>query len=51
MLGIVKGLQEKVNPECFLRQTDLTLPCRSVKIRTDKLSILYVIIIFIIDNY
>ena len=30
MLGIVKGLQEKVNPECFLRQTNLTLPCRKI---------------------
>ncbi len=29
--GVVKGLKEKVNPLCFLRETDLTRPCKNVK--------------------
>ena len=29
--GIVKGLKEKVNPLCFLRETDLTKPCKSIE--------------------
>ena len=32
--GIVKGLKEKVNPLCFLRDTDLTKPCEKI----DKIS-------------
>ena len=28
--GLVKGLPEKVNPDCFLRQTPLTKPCRKI---------------------
>jgi len=28
--GLVKGLPEKVNPDCFLRQTSLTKPCRKI---------------------
>ncbi len=29
--GIVKGLNEKVNPICFLRETNLTKPCKKIK--------------------
>ena len=29
--GIVKGLKEKVNPLCFLRDTDLTKPCEKIE--------------------
>ena len=29
--GVVKGLKEKVNPLCFLRETDLTRPCKNVE--------------------
>ncbi len=29
--GIVKGLKEKVNPLCFLRETDLTKPCKKIE--------------------
>ncbi len=29
--GLVKGLKEKVHPLCFLRQTDLTMPCKKIK--------------------
>ena len=29
--GIIKGLSEKVNPLCFLRNTNLTLPCRKIE--------------------
>ena len=29
--GIVKGLKEKVNPLCFLRETDLTKPCKRIE--------------------
>ena len=29
--GIVKGLNEKVNPICFLRETKLTEPCKKIK--------------------
>ena len=28
--GVLKGLEEKVNPLCFLRETDLTKPCNKV---------------------
>ena len=28
--GVVKGLKEKVNPLCFLRQTRLTTPCKKI---------------------
>tara|TARA_B100000886_G_scaffold334349_1_gene289749 strand:+ start:420 stop:1229 length:810 start_codon:yes stop_codon:yes gene_type:complete len=35
--GIISGLKEKVNPLCFLRQTDLTRPCKKIKeISEDK---------------
>ena len=29
--GVVKGLREKVNPLCFLRETHLTKPCKRIK--------------------
>ena len=29
--GVVKGLREKVNPLCFLRETELTRPCEGIK--------------------
>ena len=29
--GVVKGLKEKVNPKCFLRETELTKPCENIK--------------------
>ncbi len=29
--GIVKGLKEKVHPLCFLRETDLTKPCKNIE--------------------
>lgn len=29
--GVIKGLKEKVNPLCFLRQTDLTKPCKRIR--------------------
>ena len=29
--GIIKGLSEKVNPLCFLRNTNLTLPCKKIE--------------------
>ena len=29
--GVVKGLKEKVNPLCFLRETDLTKPCEKIE--------------------
>jgi hypothetical protein len=29
--GVVKGLKEKVNPLCFLRETDLTKPCENIE--------------------
>ena len=29
--GVVKGLKEKVNPLCFLRETDLTKPCKNIE--------------------
>ena len=29
--GVVKGLKEKVNPLCFLRETSLTKPCANVE--------------------
>ena len=29
--GIIKGLKEKVNPLCFLRETTLTKPCQGIK--------------------
>ena len=29
--GVVKGLKEKVNPICFLRQTHLTMPCKRIR--------------------
>ena len=29
--GVVKGLKEKVNPLCFLRETDLTRPCKNIE--------------------
>ena len=29
--GVVKGLKEKVNPLCFLRDTDLTKPCEKIE--------------------
>ena len=29
--GVVRGLKEKVNPLCFLRETDLTKPCEKIK--------------------
>ena len=29
--GLVKGLREKVNPKCFLRETDLTKPCKNIE--------------------
>ncbi len=29
--GIIKGLKEKVNPSCFLRQTKLTMPCKKIE--------------------
>lgn len=28
--GVIKGLKEKVNPICFLRETKLTLPCEDI---------------------
>ena len=34
--GIMKGLSEKVNPLCFLRNTNLTLPCRKIENLTKK---------------
>ena len=35
--GIIKGLSEKVNPLCFLRNTNLTLPCRKIENLTKKI--------------
>ena len=29
--GVVKGLKEKVNPLCFLRETNLTKPCKNIE--------------------
>ena len=36
--GIMKGLSEKVNPLCFLRNTNLTLPCRKIETSTSTSS-------------
>ena len=29
--GVIKGLKEKVNPLCFLRETNLTKPCKGIQ--------------------
>ncbi len=29
--GVIKGLKEKVNPLCFLRETNLTKPCKMIE--------------------
>ena len=29
--GVMKGLKEKVNPLCFLRETELTKPCKKIQ--------------------
>ena len=29
--GVIKGLKEKVNPLCFLRETELTKPCKNIE--------------------
>ena len=36
--GVVRGLKEKVNPLCFLRETHLTQPCKRIeKISNDHI--------------
>ena len=34
--GVVKGLKEKVNPLCFLRETHLTKPCKRIEKISDQ---------------
>ena len=34
--GIIKGLKEKVNPLCFLRETHLTKPCKRIEKISDQ---------------
>ena len=36
--GVVKGLREKVNPLCFLRETHLTKPCKRIKKKISDLA-------------
>ena len=35
-LGVIKNLNDKVNPLCFLRQTQLTEPCTKIKNLSNK---------------
>ena len=35
--GVLKGLKEKINPICFLRDTELTKPCRKILLLSKKL--------------
>ena len=34
--GVVRGLKEKVNPLCFLRETHLTKPCKRIEIISNE---------------
>ena len=36
--GVLKGLKEKVNTLCFLRDTELTKACRKIDLLSKKLS-------------